>query len=380
MLQRNLILVLGCAPLALLTLSCASGGDSPVCGNGRCEAGEDRFTCPADCGIFCGNQLCEPGETTASCAVDCYCGNGTCDSGETTVSCAADCASSSCGDGTCSAGESTSSCPSDCYCGNSTCDSGETTASCPGDCPAGAYCGDNNCDVGETPANCPGDCGSCGNDVCDAGETTASCPADCTGCTHSVCDLYPQCGCDSGDKCTLDSTSARVCSTAGTVNAGGLCTAEADCSKGAMCIGRTTTQGQCVAYCDASVGCGGGAGAYCVGLVDANQVAIPGAAICSIHCSPSTNVGCPTGLGCEVYQDSNTQALFTDCHGDVGTVTEGGACDATNGPFCAPSHFCNEGLCYRWCDNTSQCSVGTCDTAAFSTPVVIGTVTYGVCL
>jgi hypothetical protein len=369
--------------MALLTLSCASGGGSAVCGNGRCESGEDRFTCPADCGAFCGNQVCEVGESTASCPGDCYCGNGTCDSGENSATCAADCSTSSCGDGTCGGSESTSSCPGDCYCGNGTCDSGETSTSCPADCTGGAYCGDDTCDVGETPSNCPEDCGTCGNGICDAaqGETTANCPDDCTGCTHTTCDLYPQCGCDDGMKCTLDSSSSRTCSTAGAINAGGLCTAEADCSKGAMCIGRTTSQGQCMAYCDTGVGCGGGAGSYCVGLIDANQAPIPGAAICTIHCSPSTNTGCPTGLACEIYQDSNTMDLFTDCHGDVGTVTEGGACDNASGLFCAPSHFCNEGTCYRWCDNTSQCTTpATCNTDAFGDPVVIGTTTYGVCL
>lgn len=82
---------------ALSTVCCAPTG--PVCGDGRCEAGEG---CSADCGVppVCGNGMCEAGE---SCDGDCgtpgaVCGNGVCEAGET---CAADCGAPSCTQASC---------------------------------------------------------------------------------------------------------------------------------------------------------------------------------------------------------------------------------------------------------------------------------------
>jgi hypothetical protein len=49
-----------------------------VCGNGKCESGEDSTNCPADCPpgapkppAKCGNGTCEAGEDSTNCAVDC---------------------------------------------------------------------------------------------------------------------------------------------------------------------------------------------------------------------------------------------------------------------------------------------------------------------
>jgi len=44
------------------------------CGNGVCDANEDKCNCPEDCGQpapLCGNYKCEGGETMSSCAIDC---------------------------------------------------------------------------------------------------------------------------------------------------------------------------------------------------------------------------------------------------------------------------------------------------------------------
>ncbi len=115
---------------------------SKKCGNGSCEAGEDRTSCPADCGTgsnggggaTCGNGFCEVAEDHASCAADCCeltasgscaatCGNGFCETGEDHASCASDCC------------ETTSSGACAAHCGNGFCEEGEDAQHCPGDCP-----------------------------------------------------------------------------------------------------------------------------------------------------------------------------------------------------------------------------------------------------
>ena len=69
----------------------------PVCGNGTCEAGESKLSCPSDCGSsgpVCGNGTCEAGESATNCPEDCD-GGGSCAS-------SADCgASKNCKGGAC---------------------------------------------------------------------------------------------------------------------------------------------------------------------------------------------------------------------------------------------------------------------------------------
>jgi hypothetical protein len=54
------------------------------CGNGMCEAAEDQWSCPWDCG-YCGDGFCDSyaGEDAVSCSPDCtVCGDGVCDLSE----------------------------------------------------------------------------------------------------------------------------------------------------------------------------------------------------------------------------------------------------------------------------------------------------------
>tara|TARA_Y100000034_G_scaffold136400_1_gene212629 strand:- start:5105 stop:5509 length:405 start_codon:yes stop_codon:yes gene_type:complete len=76
------------------------------CGDGTCDADEDSYSCPSDCGepsYYCGDNICEGDETSSSCPEDCgtsdteTCGNGFCGSGESSTSCPSDC--SVCGEG-----------------------------------------------------------------------------------------------------------------------------------------------------------------------------------------------------------------------------------------------------------------------------------------
>ncbi len=73
---------------------------SDGCGDGTCAAGENCFTCWADCGCE-GNATCNL--ATESCD---ECGNGTCDEGENCSACAADCpceSGTACSFGVCTA-------------------------------------------------------------------------------------------------------------------------------------------------------------------------------------------------------------------------------------------------------------------------------------
>lgn len=385
MTMRTLVVMGLLAMGAWLGASCAAGGGSSDCGDGDCLGSETSDNCPEDCGPYCGDDTCDPGEDTVSCNTDCFCGNGTCDLGETELTCTLDCL---CGDGVCAGSETVANCGEDCYCGNGTCDDGESNTTCSTDCTT--FCGDGQCNGDETATSCPNDCGSsfCGDNNCDPGEDATSCPADCsTSCIDAVCDLYPQCGCNTGQKCSL-SGSDRACLAAGSTAAGGLCTADTDCAAGTLCLGRNqdNSERQCMAYCDPDNqnGCTG-LTSYCNGLVDGNQITIPGAGVCSVTCQPhNPSSGCPAGWSCEVYTTTVTQVSFTDCHADIGPGVYLDACDNTAGPFCASGYGCfNDGTpyhCYQWCTATSSCDGGLgCDVDAFTPQIIVGGVTYGVC-
>jgi uncharacterized protein (TIGR03382 family) len=172
----------------------------PVCGNGKCEAGETTSSCAKDCkpAPVCGNGVCETGEKSTTCPADCtpkpYCGDGKCNGTETYDTCDMDCpppAGPVCGNGTCEDGETADNCAGDCpvepWCGDGACNGGEATDTCPGDCPpAGPVCGNGACEEGEDAASCPTDCQdpqpACGDGTCGEGEGCESCSADCGPC------------------------------------------------------------------------------------------------------------------------------------------------------------------------------------------------------
>ena len=130
-----------------------AGGKSPPpppvkeCGNGRCETGEDRSSCPADCATGGGSN---GGGSNASFS----CGNGFCENGEDHASCPADCCEQAAGSSGCVAS-----------CGNGFCETDEEHASCATDC----------CETTSTGACVP----QCGNGFCEEGEDALHCPADC---------------------------------------------------------------------------------------------------------------------------------------------------------------------------------------------------------
>ena len=158
---------------------CPAPSTPSVCGNGKCELGENSSNCVTDCPLpttpVCGNKKCEVGENNANCAKDCtstspVCGNAKCEWGENTSNCVADCGQPSttsvCGNKKCEVGENNLNCAADCVipatptCGNKKCETGETTVSCPSDCTKKVVCGDGKCESGENVTTCPADCGT----------------------------------------------------------------------------------------------------------------------------------------------------------------------------------------------------------------------------
>jgi len=400
--QKRFVLV-GLAASVLWVSACASGGEDNSCGDGFCGAGESMLNCAIDC--RCGNAFCEPDETTASCAADCYCGNGSCDAGENDMTCALDCPL--CGDAVCAGDETEATCPGDCYCGNDSCESWENETTCVEDCGAGVcpdgtcqasestatcqadcYCGNGSCDDGEATSTCPQDCAStwCGDGNCDPGEDTVTCPEDCqSGCVDVTCDLWPQCGCQTGQKCSIVSGDIRGCVLAGSVPVGGICTADTECAEGSICVGPAAGELRCLQWCVDDNDCAGEGGACIRQLVDSNQDPIPGAEMCTVDCDPSSlsATGCPTGWACHVYYvDDNNDGVpdynLTDCADDAGTSST--TCDDTV-TFCVPGFCCYTawGDCLQYCKtNAPSCQTGTC-TAFGTDPLFIGTTEYGYC-
>jgi len=273
---------------------------NPQCGNGKCDSGETKASCPSDCGStspYCGNGTCESGETKASCPSDCgstspYCGNGTCDSGETKTSCPSDCGSTIpyCGNGKCESGETAGNCASDCggvdpttcmqqkcasqisacqsnsgcsailtclqncqdqNCANSCLSKANSQAQslfmaandCAAQCSSTSTpkCGDGQCNGTETKTSCPTDCGSagyCGDGQCSGGETAATCASDCGGGPDTCGDGTCQAG-ESATNCAVDCDPTTKC----VVQA---CGSELDaCGNNASCPGVYTCFKNC---------------------------------------------------------------------------------------------------------------------------------------
>ena len=218
----------GSDPSGTNSKSCGSVG--PVCGNGNCESGESKQSCPADCGSagpVCGDGKCEGTETYTNCSKDCsapVCGDGECQAPETSESCPADCLVDTnpvCGDGKCQAPETSESCPKDCtssgnpVCGNGKCEDGESAQSCPPDCNPNNLpnCGNGYCEQGETPTKCAEDCNGgnppqCNNGYCEVGESESSCPADCGGgyCGDGECEAP-----ETSESCVADCVVSSEC-------------------------------------------------------------------------------------------------------------------------------------------------------------------------
>jgi cysteine-rich repeat protein len=406
------------------------------CGNGVCESGEIH-TCPTDCDI-CGNSICDVTESVSTCFPDCFCGNGSCDHGEDTSICPNDCQSvPNCGNAICELGETTNTCLQDCYCLNDTCDDGETQATCPQDC-TGAVCGDNACEHGESADNCPQDCSStnCGDSICEGTENETSCPQDCSApedcgngtldsgeqcdgsnlnnttcsslgydtgtlscsstcfynesnCSNNsgTCDIYTQTGCGTGEKCTIDTSIVNRCNTAGSGLDGDVCNADDECAGYLTCSGlQYNSFGICRRICYDKISsydqihCTGGDGSICnYDVVGGDNIVVPDAHLCTTPCDPVNATGCPSGLRCDLFDNTREgfHTFFTECYELNNTANNCGSSP------CSAGYTCIDGTtCIKLCYSIGDCPDGlNCydfsGLAGFR--IFIGSTEYGYC-
>ena len=211
-----------------------------------------------------------------------------------------------------------------------------------------------------------------------------------SACAESPCKIVsPQCGCGSGEQCTVgepteEAPNGRFCVTAGDVAIGEPCNANAECAEGAKCvnIGGVTA---CLEFCANDTSCDAPGGICVITLEDAMGAVIPDATLCSIDCDPLTNNGCTQipNAGCIIGKDTATGKPFSICAA-TGNGMQGSPCTTT--ADCAPTFSCNGAApnqqCLQYCGFSPAipgCPGGTVCTA-FNPKLVLGPQEYGACL
>ncbi len=261
------------------------------------------------------------------------------------------------------------------------CIGGTCSAGTPFGCDDGISCTVDSCVEGATPT-----CNFAPNDaLCSPGQT-------CTGtgcmamCADSPCRLVgPQCGCPSGQGCYV-SGGTRLCASAGTSAPGTTCSGVSGCTPGHICINVASSgaaTNMCNRFCDTDSDCAGGLCFYT--LNDGAGGSVPDVTICTTPCDPIAQTGCPSTTSCQLLQESmGAMRYFTDCSAPTGTGGQGASC--TTRSDCRAGFGCvgAPGQCLRWCDGIGFSGLlggcpGSLTCYGFTTPIRVGSTTYGVC-
>jgi len=208
------------------------------------------------------------------------------------------------------------------------------------------------------------------------GSTGGSASGGGAPCSEDPCKLtLPQCGCASGEKCTLTGTN-RICRDNGTDGEAQPCEGSPDsCVAGYICVHADDDPYSCHKFCATDADC---APPQSICFFDLGGAAT----LCSGACDPVGGSGCPTpGLKCEIGLDEGPPERFFTLCASEGTGTQGTAC--TGSGDCASGYTCVDTgttTCAAWCEysGTGYCAYGTC--SPFTDPVMIGSTEYGGCL
>lgn len=198
-------------------------------------------------------------------------------------------------------------------------------------------------------------------DIDERSDVDGSSDADAGVCDEDPCQLIaPQCGCQVGSGCYVNTSSLRYCAPSGDVEADGRCSRLTDCVSGSSCLSLDPAIGTCQPYCEADEDCDDREG--CFGLVPD----VTGA--CSTDCDPVTGAGCASPFECVALVSllhTGERAIGNFC-ARSGDLLHGAPCGSLFGE-CQVGHICMDGSCQELCPPDGSCSGGlSCE--PFGTP------------
>lgn len=195
-------------------------------------------------------------------------------------------------------------------------------------------------------------------------------------CMGLPCKLVdPQCGCPTGERCVFQD-SKKTCAPEGDKVASEAC--ENDCKAGMLCLDANEGAGSlCHDYCIDDDDCDAPGGMCLMSVTGLGPEKL-----CTHNCDPVSAAGClDPSSKCEIFTlTADPTAKLTQCVG-FGTGSQGTTCTTTDdcgkGLGCFTDGTVTE--CYTWCMvDQPSCPVGQC--TGFQTPMMLGTVEYGVCV